>query len=348
MPEFRRDPVTGGWVIFAPERSRRPSDFFSHPAGDDAPTCPFCPGRDAPDDPPPRVVLPPGPGYEDQPWSARVIRDKFPLLSEDEDFDRWGEGMYDVMAGYGAHELVIESPVHGERFDDFSEEHLREILSLYQQRILELTRNRRVAQVLITRNIGHDAGAHIHHPHSHVVALPIVPKKIGEELEGARRYFEYKERCIFCDVVAQERHERSRVVLENDSFLAFCPYASRFPFEVTIIPREHLVRFEAIHPREVADLATMMKRLIGGLTSLLRDPPLNYIVHSAPTVHARRIRGDGSGSYYHWHIEILPKLTRVAGFEWGSGFYINPMLPEDAAHHLRDAVGSADGTGSGA
>jgi len=340
MPELRRDPITHGWVIFAPQRSKRPSDFFVHGRSDDQPQCPFCPGQEPADGGQPILTLPPDADFPDAPWSMKVVTDRYPLLSTDEGFERFGEGMYDLMQGYGVHELLIESPHHGLRFDDFGEHRLAAIFGLYQHRIIELSRDRRVMHVLITRNIGHDAGAHYHHPHSHVVAMPIVPKKLMEELDGGRAYFQYRERCIFCDIVQQELTDRDRIVLENDSFVAFCSYASRFPFEVTVVPKVHQPRFETIRPEETADLAAMMKRLIGGLNRLLNDPPLNYIVHSAPTVHARRERFEHVGQFYHWHIELLPKLTRVAGFEWGSGFYINPMLPEDAAAHLRSAVQS--------
>ena len=338
MPELRRDPITRGWVIFAPRRSKRPSDFFKHEKSDSIADCPFCPGQEPEDDLAPIEVHGPCCEFSEAPWSMKVLHDKYPLLRSDKKFERFGDGMYDLMEGYGEHQLIVESPEHGLKFDDFSVEHLSEIFALYQKRIIELSRDKRIQHILITRNIGNDAGAHIHHPHSHVVALPIVPKKLMEEVEGARLYHQYRDRCIFCDIISQELESRERVVLENESFIAFCSYASRFPFEVTVIPKVHLPRYETIRPEEMGQLAQMMKQLIGGLNTLLKDPPLNYIVHSAPTVHARRERFERVGQFYHWHIELLPKLTRVAGFEWGSGFYINPMLPEDAAEHLRAAV----------
>lgn len=342
MPELRRDPITHGWVIFAPRRSKRPKDFFTSGKGDSQQSCPFCPGQAPPEDPPPLVVVEAQSDDEDGLFEMKVLADKYPLLTGDEEYERFGEGMYDLMHGYGSHEIIVESPRHGLRFDDFSEAHLTEIFSLYQSRIIELSRDRRIQHILLTRNIGHDAGAHIDHPHSHVVALPIVPKKLLEETDGARSYYQYRDRCIFCDIIQQELSDQARLVLENEAFIAFCPYASRFPFEVTVIPKVHVPRFETIRYDEVRCLAAIMKRLIGGLNTLLNDPPLNYIVHSAPTVHVRRERFERVGQFYHWHIEILPKLTRVAGFEWGSGFYINPMAPEEAAQHLRAAVEALD------
>ena len=342
MPELRRDPITRGWVIFAPRRSKRPSDFFSHEEAQDEVPCPFCPKSgeaEGNEESGTIEISPPTEEFEDAPWSMKVLKDKYPLLNAEEDFERYGEGMYDLMQGYGHHQLIIEAPEHGLQFHDFSEQHLAEIFGLYQRKMIALARDKGIQHILITRNIGNRAGAHIHHPHSHVVALPVVPKKLMEEIEGARIHYQYRDRCIFCDIVQQELSNKERVVLENDSFVAFCSYASRFPFEVTVIPKLHLPRFETIRPEETLDLAKIMKPLIGGLNSLLKDPPLNYIVHSAPTVHAKkRERFERVGQFYHWHIELLPKLTKVAGFEWGSGFYINPMLPEDAAEHLRAAV----------
>ncbi len=337
MPELRKDPVTGAWVIFSPERSRRPQDFATG-GGDETPReqCPFCPENETRTAGLEILRFPPAAPYLDQPWSIRVLTDKRPVLSSRESFHRFGEGMYDLMNGYGFHELIVESPVHDDRFSRFEDSHVRDLLSLYQNRAMELSNSHKIKQILITRSSGVDAGAQISHPHSHIVALPIVPKRIYEELQGSQGYYRFKDRCVYCDIIVQEREDAARLVLENDSFVAFCAWAARFPFEVTIAPRVHLSRFETIRPNEIALLADIMKGVIAAIEGCLPHPALNLMFHTSPTPQSRTEELSEVAKYYHWHLEIVPKMTRIAGFEWGSGFFINPILPEDAARYLRD------------
>ncbi len=340
MPELRRDPVTAGWVIFAPERSRRPGDLTGFSRANPTPReeCPFCPEADEEVRSLEVLRRPARPGQEKGDWSLKVIQDKFPILSADEELHCFGEGLYDVMSGHGHHELVIESPGHDDGFLSYSLSQIQDLLATYRDRCHDLGERQHVKQILITRNSGADAGAKISHPHSHVVAMPIVPKRIQEELDGCRGYFRFKERCVYCDIIVQEREDASRLVLENESFVAFCGWAARFPFEVTIAPRVHLSRYETIRPEEIVLLADIIRGIMGGIKHSLDFPPLNYIFHTAPTPRSRIGDLAEAGRYYHWHIEIIPKLTRVAGFEWGTGYYINPMMPEVSAQHLRQNI----------
>lgn len=335
MPELRKDPVVGRWVIISTERSRRPTNFSPATPQRAAGFCPFCPGHE--DKTPPEVyaVRTNGEGTNGGGWTVRVVPNKFPALQIEGSLDRRGEGLYDKMNGVGAHEVVIESPVHDQDMADLPVEHIELVLQAYRARVLDLHRDRRLRYVLIFKNHGDQAGATMEHTHTQLIATPIIPKIIQEELEGARRYYELKERCVFCDMVQQETAQESgrRLVSMNDRFLAMAPFAPRFPFETWILPRRHDGSFEVLQePEEVRDLAWMLKDTLGRLNRALNRPPFNFVLHTSPVT-------DQELEYYHWHIEILPKLTRVAGFEIGSGFYINPTPPEDAAQYLRGMGG---------
>lgn len=328
MPELRRDPIIGRWVIIAAERSKRPDDFVSldeQPQGDGV--CPFCPGNE--NKTPPEVLAYREPGtLPNQPgWRLRVVSNKFPALRIEGQLNRRGEGMYDKMNGIGAHEVIIETPDHDKRLAGLEQSQIEDILWAYRDRTLDLKKDPRFKYILIFKNQGRAAGASLSHSHSQLIATPIVPKRVTEELAGASEYHEYKERCVFCDMVSQELRERVRLIGENDDFVAIEPFASRFPFETWIIPKIHEAHFEEATKHEFAQLATILKETMGRLKKTLKEPPYNYVVHTAPYVN------DYSREY-HWHIEIMPKLTRVAGFEWGTGFYINPTSPEEAARYL--------------
>ncbi|MFA6582742.1 MAG: DUF4921 family protein, partial [Elusimicrobiaceae bacterium] len=182
------------------------------------------------------------------------------------------------------------------------------------------------------KNYGRSAGASLSHPHSQLIAMPMVPIRVAQEMEGAQRHFEYKERCVFCDMVREELRTKKRVIAESEAFVAFEPYASRFPFETWILPKAHEGHFEKINGAGVADLAATIKAVMTKLRNVLNDPALNLLVHTTPIQKAET-------PYYHWHIEIMPKLTHTAGFEWGTGCYINPIPPERAAELLNNGNG---------
>jgi UDPglucose--hexose-1-phosphate uridylyltransferase len=332
MPELRKDPVVGRWVIISTDRSRRPTNFTPVRVEKTTSFCPFCPGQE--DKTPPEVYAcrRNGGGPNSKGWTVRVVPNKFPALQIEGALDRRGEGLYDKMNGVGAHEVVIEGPSHDLDLADLPVEHLVEVLKAYRERMMDLHRDRRFRYVLIFKNHGAGAGATLEHTHTQLIATPIIPKILMEELEGARRYHELKERCVFCDIIQQDTadHNGRRVVVMNDRFLAIEPFAPRFPFETWILPRRHDSSFQVVQDDdEFKDLARILKDTLGRLNRALDRPPYNFAIHTAPVT-------EGELEYFHWHLEIMPVLTRVAGFEIGSGFYINPTPPEDAAQYLRE------------
>jgi UDPglucose--hexose-1-phosphate uridylyltransferase len=329
MPELRRDPVTGRWVIISTDRQKRPNDFrVERTTTIGREHCPFCPGRESMT---PSEVLasrqngsaPNTPG-----WDVRVVPNKFPALQVEGTLDRLGDGMFDRMNGIGAHEVIIETPDHDRSMPSMSEPEIERVLWAYRERVLDLKKDFRLKHIIIFKNRGYAAGATLDHPHSQLIALPIVPDFVREELDGARRHFEVKERCVFCDIVRQEMRDGGRIIQENADIVAMAPYASRFAFEAWLLPKQHGARFEEAPLHVTQSLARILKSTLQRLDRALELPPFNLIVHSAPFV-------DGVADQYHWHLEVMPKLTRVAGFEWGTGFYINPTPPEEAAKVLR-------------
>ncbi|MEQ1870275.1 MAG: galactose-1-phosphate uridylyltransferase [Vicinamibacterales bacterium] len=329
MPELRKDPVTGRWVIISTGRSKRPNDFRLEQASIiGGEHCPFCAGSETMT---PHEVLafrngsaPNGPG-----WDIRVVPNKFPALHVEGTLDREGEGLFDRMNGIGAHEVIIETPDHAKVLATMSEPEIERVLWAFRERIVDLKRDIRFRYILVFKNHGAAAGATLEHSHSQLIALPIVPDFVREEIEGAKRHFKAKERCVFCDIIRQEVSAGKRVIHENADIVALAPYAARFPFETWILPRVHGSRFEEA-PRQVYEnLARMIKLVLSRMNQALESPPFNLIIHNSPF-------SEDVGAYYHWHVELMPKLTRTAGFEWGTGFYINPTAPEEAAEVLRN------------
>ena len=330
MPELRKDPIVGRWVIISTERSRRPSDFVQESVKPRGGGCPFCPGNE--DKTPPEILVhrPGGGPPNAQGWTLRVVPNKFPALQIEGGLDKEGEGLFDLMNGVGAHEVIIETPLHDGTLATLSAAQVADVLWAYRERILDLRKDTRLEYIRIFKNHGEAAGASLEHPHSQLIATPIVPIMVQEELAGSVRYFGYKERCVWCDIIRQDRQSGARVILENEGFVALAPFAPRFPFETWILPVLHRSAFEEIENGEVEHLATLTRELLRRLNQVLREPPFNFIIHTAPLK-------EGPLDHYHWHIELMPKLTRVAGFEWGSGFFINPTPPEESARFLRDA-----------
>ncbi len=332
MPELRKDPIIGRWVIIATERGKRPSSFNTQavvsPSGG---FCPLCPGNE--DKTPPEVFAyrPTGSPPDTPGWSLRVVPNKFPALRIEGELDRRGEGIYDKMNGIGAHEVIVECPEHDTTLSSLPLSHFEQVLLTYRSRINDLYRDGRFKYISIFRNEGEAAGASLAHPHSQLIALPVVPKRLVEELEGAREYFNYKERCVYCDIIRQEKAHNTRVISENKDFLSLAPFASRFPFEVWILPQRHNSSFEETQEYYYASLAEVFSDTLKRLAITLKNPPYNFMLHTSPA-------GGTVNDYYHWHFEIIPRLTRVAGFEWGSGFYINPTSPEDAAKFLQESL----------
>jgi UDPglucose--hexose-1-phosphate uridylyltransferase len=332
MHELRKDPVIGRWVIIASERASRPTDFVIDRQMPSGGVCPFCYGSE--DRTPPEVLafrspesVPDAPG-----WRVRVVPNKYPALRIEGALGRRAAGMYDLMNAVGAHEVVIECPEHRSQLADLAPEQVAEVVWAYLHRFTDLAKDDRFRYILVFKNQGAEAGATLEHAHTQIIATPVVPKRVSEEIDGARLHYDQRERCIFCDIIRQELETRTRVVSADDHFVALVPFAARFPFETWILPIRHAAQFETLQAGEVSALAATLRATLRRLDRALDGPPFNYVLHTAPT------RADGVRDFYHWHIEIMPKLTRVAGFEWGSGFYINPTPPESAAAALRDAA----------
>ena len=330
MPELRKDPILGRWVIISQERNGRPTSFKSEtalPEAENTDNCPFCPGHEGQTPPELAAYYQPGRAPNSSGWWLRVVPNKYPALKSDGGIDKRGDGMYDCMNGVGAHEVIIETPNHFEMFDQMDDKRAEDVFWAFRERILELKKDERLQYALVFKNHGRAAGATIFHPHSQLIALPLVPIRVRQEISGAKSYYKYKERCVYCDMVSEERRDGRRVIMENDNFIAIAPYASRFPFETWILPKKHRGHFENSKPAEVSDMAKMFKSVFYRLRTALGNPSLNMMIHTTPMRESEK-------PYYHWHIEIMPKLTHVAGFEWGSGFYINSMSPESAAKTL--------------
>jgi UDPglucose--hexose-1-phosphate uridylyltransferase len=318
----------------ATERGKRPSDFKLKRDQRKGAPCAFCAGMEQMT--PPEVLAyrengsqPNGPG-----WRVRAVSNKFPALRIEGAAGRRGDGLYDLMNGIGAHEVLVESPDHDRGLADLEQHQIEELLWAYRERTLDLAHDERFRYVLIFKNHGVEAGASLEHPHSQLIALPILPLLVQQELRGASDYYSLKERCIFCDIVDQEGQDRRRVVFENDEFIAASPFAARFPFELWLIPKTHGSHFEHA-ATSYPGFASAIKASLSALKRSLDDPPFNYIIHSAPLREAQ-------STHYHWHMEITPALTKVAGFEVGTGFYINPVPPENAAEALREALAMTD------
>jgi len=335
MPELRKDPVIGRWVIIATERGKRPTDFRAEPTTDDTGFCPFCEGHE--DKTPPEILAyradnhaANGPG-----WNVRVVPNKFPALRVEGEMGKAGVGMYDKMNGIGAHEVIIETPDHYRKFHMHTQDSLAEVFLAYKNRLLDLSNDKRFKYILIFKNEGRNAGASLSHPHSQLIATPVTPKRVREKLLGAKDYFNYKDRCVFCDIIREETSQEARVIFENDGFISFCPFASRFPFEIWILPKRHHPDFHSLEYDEMRLLSETFIAVMKKLAVALNNPQYNFVLSTAPVRWARMGYWVTLEQDFHWHFEIMPKLTQVAGFEWGTGFYINPTIPEEAAQFLR-------------
>jgi UDPglucose--hexose-1-phosphate uridylyltransferase len=332
MPELRKDPVSQRWVIIATERATRPSDFKTEPQPIKGGFCPFCEGNE--DKTPPEIMAYREKGtYPNQKgWRVRVVPNKFPALRIEGNLDKRGDGIYDMMNGIGAHEVIIEGPEHVVSLTQLENEHIQEILWTYRDRLVDLKKDKRFTYGMLFKNVGAIAGASLEHSHTQLVVTPAVPITVEHEMRGAEEFYKYRNRCIFCDMIRQEIATESRIVMEEDNFIAFTPFASRFPFEIWILPKQHEAHFENTQKLEIEELAMVLKSTLTKLETALDSPPYNYILHTSPF-------NAGELEYYHWHIEIIPRLTKIAGFEWGTGYYINTVPPESAAEYLRNVDG---------
>jgi len=329
MPDLRKDPIVGRWVIVAKSRAKRPHDFDAAPPRRRKRFCPFCEGNEhsTPDE----IIAyrESGSRPNREGWRVRVVPNKFPALEIEGSLDKRGEGIYDMMQGVGAHEVIIESPRHLVSTSQLTEPQIREVLWVYRDRLVDLKKDPRFVYGMIFKNVGAAAGASLEHTHSQLIVTPIVPINVQEEIIGSLEFHDYRGRCVFCDMIQQELAQEKRIVLDTPGFIAFCPFASRFPFETWILPKTHSSHYENIQKNEVEELSGVMRQVVGKIEAALDRPAYNYIIHTAP-FDTQEL------GHYHWHIEIMPSLTKAAGFEWGTGFYINPVPPEEAAAFLRE------------
>src|SRR5208337_2845042 len=335
MPELRKDPIIDRWVIISSERGQRPV-FLADEAEVPKPgaICPLCPGNEPMTPPevfairPASVSSPPNSPN----WSLRVVPNKFPALRIEGDLNKQGIGLYDKMNGVGAHEVIVETPLHSQTLTGMDVSSVQNLFIAYRERTLDLLRDKRFRFIMIFKNQGSMAGASLAHSHSQLIALPIIPKRVSEEISGSLNYYRYRDRCVFCDIIAQETEEGRRVIYENDHFIAISPFASRFPFESWILPKVHEESFlQSKHDDNYCAIADALSVVLKKLEKTLNCPPYNYMIHTTPVEMV-------NVPYYHWHIEIIPRLTKQAGFEWGTGFYINPTPPEEATIFLQEAT----------
>jgi UDPglucose--hexose-1-phosphate uridylyltransferase len=333
MSELRTDPVTGRWVIISTERRKRPIDFRPESVRIvPDPACPFCEGHEQMTPHELLAVRHNGSRANMPGWNLRVVPNQFPVLRVEGTLDRQGEGLFDKMNGIGAHEVIIESPRHLDTLADMSDDAIEQVLWAARERMQDLRNDRRFRYIIVFKNHGSAAGASLDHSHSQLIALPIVPREVRDEVDGACAHFEAKERCVFCDILRQETRDGQRLIAENADIVAVAPYAPRFPFETWMLPRRHEAHFENAPRHEYASLARLLGDILRRINKALGSPPYNLLIHTAPIA-------EQADDYYHWHVEIIPKLTKVAGFEWATGFYLNPTSPEEAAVVLRDARG---------
>lgn len=317
MHELRKEPLLSRWVAVL-EDSKGPDAYEVLRRRSESSGCGLC-----------SATL----GAE----GVKTVKSPVPVLGTEGSLGRRGIGMYDRMNGYGVHEVIIESPGHDKPPEDLGPSHMQKVIEAQVGRIKEIEKDEKIKYVLVSKNSGMLAGAVNSHPHCQIIATPVIPMRIKAELDGAKDYYAYKERCIFCDFIDEESRAGERVITLSERFIAFCPYASRFPFEFWVMPRRHNCSFKDMGPEEAGDLGEVMASALRKMRKALREPSYSYVIHTAPNLIPRKDLWHTLGEDFHWHIEVVPRLLRASGFEWGSGFYVNTTSPEDAARYYREA-----------
>jgi UDPglucose--hexose-1-phosphate uridylyltransferase len=327
MPEFRQNMLTNEWVIIASERAKRPEDFRAK--GEVKLTvsgfnsrCPFCPGNET-QTPPATLTI-----ERDGRWAVRVVPNKFAALQNDIAFQPKRVGRFLKATGYGISEVFVETPQHNLSLATMEEESVELVIRAYQQRYRSAAEGKRICFVNIFQNHGVRAGTSLEHPHSQLIATPIIPPHVRNPIEQAVRYYDAHGQCIYCVMLEEEIHRQERLISETDYFVSYAPYASRTPFEVRIMPKNHQASFADLGDRETADFARLLRNVLARIYHGLNNPDYNFIIRSAPV-------GDENAKYFHWYLLIIPKLTTPAGFEIGTGIYINVTYPEHCAEFLR-------------
>jgi UDPglucose--hexose-1-phosphate uridylyltransferase len=329
MSEIRKDPIADKWVIIDSTRifhKLKPCENYPK----DISKCPFCLGNEFMTKP---EILAYSNSQERTPnkedWTVRVIPNNNPILQAEGILKSRTEGMYSVMESVGAHEIIIETPDHYAKPSDVTQVYYKNLYKIEIARIKDLRKDLRLEQIMIFKNYGLLANAVLEHPHSQLIAMPLIPKIIKEEINTGKNYFAYKGKCVFCDMISQELSDKSRIVFENDMFVALCPYASRYPFETWILPKKHGSDFDIISDNEIESLAQITKIILSKLQAVLDDCSYNCLLHTGPLK-------ESNVPFYHWHIKIKPNIINAIGFEWDSGLYVNSVIPEEAAKNLRE------------
>ncbi|MCD6309314.1 MAG: galactose-1-phosphate uridylyltransferase [Candidatus Eremiobacteraeota bacterium] len=329
MPELRQNLATKEWVIIATERAKRPEDFKKEKKEkkerpEYSPTCPFCPGNEKMAPAPVCEVL-----DNTGNWKIRVVPNKYAAVIPEGSTQRLIQGVVRKMDGVGHHEVIIETPVHNQCTALLPASQVEEILKVYRLRYREIEKDSKVAQVIIFKNHGENAGTSLVHPHSQLVATPVVPSQIRHHIEEAMIFYDDTGECVYCTMLYDELKAKERIVQESEHFAVIVPYAAYSPFYIWIIPKIHRASFSQVSDEELADLARVLKSTLEKLYYGLGDPDFNYVIRGAPGEMS-------SAGYLHWHIVIVPRLTKTAGFELGSGMFINVSLPEENARFLRE------------
>lgn len=330
MGELRRDPIIGQWVVVATDQESLTPKAYEKQISEltQEAVCQFCPGREGNTPPEVDAIRFDGSERNTPGWGARAVPNKFPALKIEGNIDKRGEGIFDMANGIGAHEVVIETADHKRDLADLSVDEVSHVLRLYLNRGLALAKDKRFKYIMVFKNYGDSAGTSVEHAHSQIIALPMVPKLVKAELDGSRNYVKFRGRCLFCDILEQEYADEDRIVVQNDKFVGFCPYAPRYPFENWIMPKEHQADFFKLKDADMMDLAFILKEMLARAQKCL-GCSYNFYIHTAPV-------GYKDKEMYHWHIEIVPKLLRSKGYEWGTGLYMVPTSPAVAAGYLRD------------
>lgn len=329
---IRQDLSTKDWTIFSEKRGERPYDLKKKKKYKEQkkydPNCPFCAGNEE-KTPEPLLVINGG-----KHWAVRVVKNKFPAVQSMEAFDegsfeeRHSEGPYMSIDGIGEHEVIIESPFHDDNIINMETEHVKKLVKAYRQRFIDVSSQFKNQLVIIFKNHGIKAGASLEHAHSQLVAIPFVPEYIRNKMAESKNYFDDTGRCVYCDIIKHETEAGKRIVYENEGFAALAPYASSVPYNIIIYPRRHMACFAEIDDSGLSGLAEILQEVLGRLYVLLDDPDYNFVIDNSTM--------DQCGtSYYHWHLEIMPRLNTRAGFEIGSGMSINHIMPETCADRLR-------------
>ena len=330
MPELRQNLITKEWVIISPERSLRPDQFASPKKPRQSleqiqPGCPFCPGNEALTERESFRIS------DARSWKVRVVGNKYAALSREGERTRRVDGIYRSMSGVGIQDVIIEHPRHDLTMANFKIDEVADVLRAYRQRYQVVRNDPRIEAIIIFKNHGENAGTSLVHPHSQLAATPIVPTQVRSRIEESIRYFDEAGECMFCRTLREELMARERIVFESEHFVCLIPYAALSPFHLWIFPRRHSSSFDEIFEWEIPDLALSLRTVLAKLYHGLNDPDYNYSVRSIPT-------RDRHSDYFHWYITIIPRVSRTAGFEIGSGMYINTALPEASARFLREVA----------